>query len=64
MTNGQYRETPSIGYTRHRTKSNKTKTKNTHHYARTNTNNKQLRGKEEQNLVLCGNRNGHQSTEL
>ena len=42
MKNGQYRETPSIRYTRHRTKSNKTKTKYTHHYARTNTNNKQL----------------------
>ena len=42
MKNGQYREIPSIGYTRHRTKSNKTKTKNTHHYAKTNIKNKQL----------------------
>ena len=42
MKNGQYRETPSIRYTRHRTKSNKAKTKYTHHYAKTNTNNKQL----------------------
>jgi hypothetical protein len=64
MKNGKYRETPSIRYTRHRTKSNKTKTKCTHHYARTTTNNKELGGKDEHNLVVCGNRNGHQSTEL
>ena len=44
MKNGQHREIPSIRYTRHRTKSNKTKTKYTHHYTRTNTNNKQLGG--------------------
>ena len=59
MKNGQYRETPNIGYTMHRTKSSKTKTKNTHHYPRTNNNNKQLGGKDEHNLVVCGNRNGH-----
>ena len=57
MKNGQYRETDNIRYTRHMTKSNKTKTKSTHHYAKTNTNNKQLGGKDEQSLVLCGNRN-------
>ena len=43
-----------------------------HHYIRTNTNNinktrvllQTTGGKEEQNIILCGNRNGHHNTEL
>ena len=43
-----------------------------HHYAQTNTNKvnktwallQTTGGKEEPNIILCGNRNGHHNTEL
>ena len=65
MKNGQYRETRNIRYTRHMTKSNKTKTK-THTTMRRQTpitNNWVGGGKDEQNRLVCGNRNGHRNTE-
>jgi hypothetical protein len=37
ITNGQSKQTGNIGYTKHKPKTNKIKTK--HHYAQTNTNN-------------------------
>ena len=56
--NGQTRETDNIGYTRHKTKTNKQKTQAKqhstlcvgHHYTQT------IGGKDELNIVLCGNR--------
>ena len=66
-TKGQSKETGNIGYT---TKRKKTKIKHNticvgHHYTQTNTNNvnkisallQTIEGKDEPNIILCGNRN-------
>jgi hypothetical protein len=63
IKNEHSRETGNIGYKRRRNKL---------HYTQTNTNNvnktlallQPTGGKDEQNIFLCGNRNGHHNTEF
>ena len=70
IKNGQSRETDNIAYTRRR----QTKQKHNticvrHHYTQANINKtwallQTTGGKDEPNIVLCGNRNGSHNTEL
>jgi len=75
IKNGQSRDTGGIGYTKHKMKTSKTENTTLcvgHHYTQTNTNdlNKTrtllhiTEGKDEANIVLCGNCSKHHNIEL
>jgi len=70
--NGQSRETGNIRYTRRRQTNKAQHNRYGHHYMQTSTNNvnktwallQTTGGKDESNIVLCGNGKGHHNTEL
>ena len=72
IKNRQSRETDNLGFTRRRQTNQGHNTICVgHHYAQTNTNNvnktwaflQTTGGKDELNIILCGNHNGHHNTE-
>jgi len=73
IKNEQFRETGNIAYTRRRqTKQNDSTICVGHHPSQTNTTNinktrallQTTGGKDDPNIILCGNRNGHHITEF